>query len=390
MRHAAPGSRPTESLFYLPLVYLIGRLSSFKPYIGVDHTKVRDDVLRLAGFTLITDDKGTPTHATDGTSTWPLKSTSSKARDGLYRVVHFAWYHQTQVYRLQAKARCASPVKGLNGEWALTALGADEAKQLRELYDGQIQLSSGPNVTAQFLGENFERFYPRMTSHLRRKMKRSEMFDKVDDHAMNWISKVIERDGLRSRIEAHKPIAPSQVCAWARRGAYSDIRNEGREPVARVLHGAMTPKEVRVHSTVNWTEEVIPRTINDSEGLSGMRVTAHREEEGAETDSIQYLMDTHSSASVEETVGNQEAFKFCLERVSEILHEEISQEHDPDWHEQLVHDRFIKEMSVREIADAHGLSFEKDQNRIKTALLRVRDVMRRAREEGEFDDLVSR
>ena len=52
MLHSAPGPRPKESLFYQPIVYLIGRLSGFKPYVGVDHKKIRNDVLRLTGLTL--------------------------------------------------------------------------------------------------------------------------------------------------------------------------------------------------------------------------------------------------------------------------------------------------------------------------------------------------
>lgn len=390
MSNAAPGPRPKESLFYLPTVYLIGRLTGFKPYVGVDHAKVRDDALRLAGLKLITDDDGHPTHASDGVSTWSLKSSSSKARDGLYRVIHFSWYHQTRMYRPESEALCAKPIKGARGEWALTALGVKEAKRLREAYEGKIRLSSGPNATAQFIADNFERLYGRITLHLRRKMPRSEMFDKVDDHAMSWIDKVIQRDGLRSRIEGGKSIAPSQVCAWARRGAYSDIRNEGREPVARVFHGALTPKEVRERAEVDWTEEVIPRTINDSEILCGTQYAAHSEDDFVDADAIERVMDQHETATVEDTVAGNEAFEICLERVSEILHEEIAEEHDPDWHEQLVRDRFVKEMSVREIAAAHGLSFEEDQNRIKVALNRVRDVMLRAREEGELDEFIPR
>ena len=390
MLHSAPGPRPKESLFYQPIVYLIGRLSGFKPYVGVDHKKIRNDVLRLTGLTLIEDEDGTPTHATDGESAWVLKSASSKARDGLYRICHFAWYHQTRQYRPESEALCAKPVNGARGEWALTAIGVKEAKRLREIYEGKIQLSSGPNVTAQFIGDNFDRLYGRATLHVRRKLPRSEMFDKVDDHVMNWIDRVIQRDGLRSRIEANKSIAPSQVCAWARRGAYTDIRNEGREPVARVFHGALTPKEVRALADVNWTETVIPRSINDSEVLCGTQYASHSEDDFTDADHIERVMDQHETATVEETVAGNQAFEVCLERVSEILHEEIAEEHDPDWHEQLVRDRFVKEMSVREIAAAHGLSFDDDQNRIKVALNRVRDVMLRAREEGELDEFIVR
>jgi hypothetical protein len=388
MPNAAPGPRPKESLFYSPTVYLIGRLTGFKPYVGVDHKLVRDDALRLAGLTLHDPDEvGHPTHASDGVSMWPLNSSSSKDRDGLYRVAHFGWYHQTRQYRPEAEALCAKPVVGKRGQWALTALGVREAKRLREEFEGKITLSAGPNQTALYLGKHFDKLYGRATLHIRRKMPRSEMFDKVDDHVMNWIDRVIQRDGLRSRIEQGRPIAPSQVCAWARRGAYTDIRNEGREAVARVFHGALTPKEVKARAEVNWTEEIIPRTINESEILAHHQYAAHSEDDFV-SDTVECLMDEHETAAVEETVADKDAFEYALERLSEIIHDEIAVEHDPDWHEQLVKDRFVKEMSVREIAAAHGLSYEDDQNRIKVALNRVRDVMLRARDEGELDDLI--
>lgn len=390
MPHDVPGPRPKESIFYDPTIYLIGRLCNFKPYIGVSHNKIQNDVLRLAGFTLINDEHGNPTHATDGTSAWKLKSASSKKRDGLYRVAHFAWYHQTRQYRPEAEAMCAKSIVGARGDWALTALGAKKAKELRKVYEGKVHLSSGPNATAQFLGENFGRLYDRATHHLRRKMPRSEMFDKVDDHVMNWVDRVIQRDGLRSRIEEGKSIAPSQVCAWARRGAYTDIRNEGREPAARVLYGALTPKEVQARTGTAWITEVIPRSINESEVLCGTQYTSHSEDGVEDSDHIELVMDQHATATVEETFADREAFEVCLDRLSSILHEEIAEEHDPAWHERLVHDHFIKEMSVREIAKAHGLSSNEDQSRIKTALNRVRDVMLQAREDGDLDDLILR
>jgi len=390
MSHAVSGHRPKESSLYEPTVYLIGRLSGFKPYVGVDHSKVQDDVLRLAGFELVDPDgTGEFTHATDGVSTWPLKSSSSQARDGLRRVAHFAWYHQTRQYRPEALALCAKPVSGKRGQWALTALGVKEAKRLREVYEGQIVLSSGPNETARWLGENFDRLYGRATLHLRRKMPRSEQFDKIDDHMMSWIDRVIQRDGLRSRIEAGRSIAPSQVCAWARRGAYTDIRNQGREIVCRVFHGALTPKEVKERDNVNWIEEVVPRTINESELLAHNQYAAHSEDDFV-SDTIECLMDEHETAKVEDTVADQESLEHCLQLVSEIIHDEIDEEHDPAWHQQLVHDRFIKQMSIREIAEEHGLSFENDQNRIKVAFNRIRDVMLRARELGDFDEFLSR
>jgi len=380
MTTAAPGPRPKESLFYAPVIYLIGKLSGFKPYVGVDHRLIQDDALRLAGI----DPENCP---------WPLKSTSSKKRDGLYRVVHFGWYHQTRQYREENEATCCKPLdpdsKGKRGYWALTELGAKRAKALREVYEGQIVLSAGPNATAQFLGDNWERLYEKMTTALCRKMPRSKELDKIDDHAMNWVEKIIQRDGLRSRIREGKSIAPSQVSGWARKLAYTQIRNEGREPVCRVFHGALTPKEVKALAEVDWTEEVIPRTVNESEVLCHNQYAAHSESDWLE-DTTEALQDTHSTALVEETIANNEAMEVCLDQIGSILMAEISDELDPEFHRQLMHDRFVRGLTVREIAEEHGLDFNSEENRIKIALSRVRDVMLQKRDEGVFDDFLTR
>ena len=119
----APATKPGERELRAPLVYVLGRLCGYRPYVGVPLEKVRDEVLRLLGIT-------------PENSPWPLKSTSSKTRDGLYRKVHFTWYHQTRQYRPQMNALCARPISGRRGEWALTLLGVEEARRLRERYEG--------------------------------------------------------------------------------------------------------------------------------------------------------------------------------------------------------------------------------------------------------------
>lgn len=380
MNTAVLGARPKESLFYAPVVYLIGKLSGFKPYVGVDHNLIQDDALRLAGI----DPEDCP---------WPLKSTSSKKRDGLYRVVHFGWYHQTRQYREENEAMCCKPLdpdsRGKRGYWALTDLGVKRAKALREIYEGQIVLSAGPNETAQYLGENWERLYGRITLALRRKMPRSHELDKIDDHAMNWMEKIIQRNGLKSRIQAGKSMAPSTVAGWARKLAYTQIRNEGREPVCRVFHGALTPKEVEALSQGDWTQEVIPRTINESEALCHNQYATHSESDWIE-DSTEAIQDFHETALVEETVANNNAMEVCLDQIGAILASEISDDLDPEFHQRLVFDRFVKGLTVREIAEEHGLDFDTEENRIKVALSRVRDVMLSKRDEGVFDEFLTR
>ena len=158
MSNAAPGHRPTASLLYDPLLYVLGRLSGYQAYVGVPHKEIRDEVLRLARVNL--------------DSEWSRKDASSEIRDGLYRRVHFAWRNQRREYCRSRVAMCAKPTIGARGEWALTENGVRRAKGLHIVH-GRLVFTA--NVTADYLGRNFEKLYGRITLHLRRTMRRSEI-----------------------------------------------------------------------------------------------------------------------------------------------------------------------------------------------------------------------
>lgn len=372
MTSTLSGERPTASLFYEPVVYLLGKLAGFKPYVGVDHELIQDDVLRLAGVELPPTSK--------------RRDANSKIRDGLYRVVHFAWRNQRNGYCGSRTALCAKPMNGVRGHWALTREGAKRAKQLREVYEGKIRLSAGPNATAEFVAGVFPDLYGRLTLHLRRKMPKSDSLDKVEDHAMNWLERVIARNGLRKRLEEGRVPAPSQMCAWARRSAYSDIRNEGREPVCRLFHGALTKPELEDHDVSNWTTTVIPRTINEFEGFQPRRYAEHSEDDSASGDMTDNLADL---SSFEQQFADGDAFDLVLGRVASILHDEIEEANDVDWHLGVALDRYVREMSVREIAEKRGMTYEDGRVKITKALDRVRTLVTQARAQGEFDDVLT-
>lgn len=370
MTSAPSGERPTASLFYDPVVYLIGKHAKWRPYVGVDHEVIRDDAIRLAGLT----------------ATKQGRDACSRKRDGLYRRVHFAWRNQRNGYCGMRAALCAKPMSGERGQWALTREGVKHAKALREVYEGRIRLSSGPNETSLFLAKNFETLYGRLTLHLRRKMPKSDSLDKVEDHAMNWLERVIARDGLRKRLVEKRPPAPSQMCAWVRRSAYSDIRNEGREPVCRLLHGALTKSEFGLYDVSNWTTTVIPRTLNDTEGFTGSRHAEHSEDDASVGDMTDHLTDL---SDMEKAFAGSDEFDMILGRVASILHDEISDPTDVDWYLGVVTDRFVHDLTVREIAEKRGMTYEDGRGKIKNALDRVRTLALQARAEGDFDDMLT-
>jgi hypothetical protein len=353
MRNAAI-SRPTAAKFHQAVVYLIGKLSGWKPYITVQASDVLDDALSLVGI----DPKNSP---------WPLIG-----RDGLYRRVGFAVRNQTRKSCGNRPAYCT--ILGKN-EWALTALGLTESKSLRDKFEGTTTPSHGPNVTAQWIDENYRKLYKRLHSYLERKMPVSAKKVKVEDHIQTFFCNLINRDGLRTRIEEGKSIPYSQVCAWARRSAYSEIRDEGPEPVCRLFHGALTKKEIGNYDPSNWTTEVVPSSINKSEQLNVNPYASHSDEGGA-VDTMDFLADTHN---MEEEILDEDAFGWALEAVGEAIHKEIDADKDPEWHEQLMVDRFVVGLTVKELAEKHGI----DRNKATVALGRIRKAV--IRHKADFD-----
>jgi len=442
------GDKPTEKLFYGPVIYLIGKLCNFKPYVGVHHTLIENDAMRLAGLDLIMgeeNDGEVAVAATDGLGTWPLKSTSSEKRDGLLRIVHFGWYHQTRHYRPDPKALCGRPIRpeievlqnemwdllGLaqkysdvlddprlpaelrplkkeaevrikvlekrlskpkraklkeirtqirelkklhRGQWALTELGAKEAKALRAVYEGQIELSVGPNETAQYLAENWPRLYKDAVTGVGNKMPVSYALAREEDHVMNWVEKTIQRNGLKRRLDQGKGVAPSQMAGWARKAAISQIRDESRKPVCRLFHGALTPAERAEIDSRNWTEVVTPQTINESDILCHNQYATHSEDDFI-SDPAEGIQDTHIFSRFAETFADMDCLIQVIQRAQNIIREEFDPELDPEFHAQLVHDRFVDELDLREIANKHGMKYARCKRRIEISINRVRDVI---------------
>ena len=379
MTNAASG-RPTASTFFDALVYVLAKRSGYQPYTGVPHEDVLEEVLIASGI----DPENSP---------WPLHG-----RDGLFRRIHFAWRNQASPEcgnkpALTARAACtevddSGTPKVNKGLWAVTLTGVKKALLLRPVFENNLQHDQGPNLTAQWIAHHWRVLWPRVIRHLNRKMGRSAEFNKVEDHVANYFSGLIIRDGLRNYIEAGRRIAPSEVCAWARKSAYSDIRNEGREPVCRTLHGALTKKEIALFDPRGWPDVIVPSTIGHSDRLD---ISAQRFQMGdfgdEAPDGTAYILDTHD---FEEEVVAEQAIELIVNRMSSVITANISPEKDPEWHRGVAIDRFVLEMSVKEIAASRGLNYETDRNKITLALNRVRKAMEGARDAGDLDDVMNR
>jgi hypothetical protein len=97
-------------------------------------------------------------------------------------------------------------------------------------------------------------------------------------------------------------------------------------------------------------------------------------------DAMDFLADSHN---MEEDILDEDAFGWALEAVGEALYEEIDEEKDPEWHEQLMVDRFVVGLTVKELAEKHGI----DRNKATVALGRIRKAV--TRHKADFDSFRS-
>lgn len=385
MRKTKVPSQPTASFFNEVVVVALARLSGWRAYIGVPHHLVCEEVLRLLEI-----DPQQTHHMLTG-------------RDGLYRRIGWAVRNQSRRY---CGLSIALTTILETGVWAITAYGLKEAytKTLDfeerpspqpeipvevvsaevipvEVIPVEVVSKPGPNVTAKWVEQHYRPLYARLQNYLGRKLPKSKELTKVDDHIQTFFANLIRRDGLRTRIEEGKLISYSHVCAWVKRSAISEIRDEGTKPVCRVFHGALTKTEQlqEKHSPETWTTTVVPRSINSNETE---HVYTRTKDPDATTSSWDEAI--ASDRDVEGEVLDKDAFLKALSAISTVLEQEIREDRNPAFYAQLVQDRFVLEHTVNEIADKYGITRNQATvmlSHLRKAVARQRDVL------DEFRDL---
>lgn len=105
---------------------------------------------------------------------------------------------------------------------------------------------SGTNVTAAWLAANVTEHYLKgIITHLSRKAKRSVEFNEIGELVHTYLANLINRDGLRARLEKGCHPSPSDIKGWVYHGALSQWRDEGKDALTRTLKGCRTEREVQ-------------------------------------------------------------------------------------------------------------------------------------------------
>ena len=368
--------RPKESLFYSTVLYTLARESGWKSNVGVSLNPLYDTILKLSGFEVVNADGQDWAQDTEG-NRFALRDSSPGKRDGLYRRLHFATYHQTVSHRPPDKACVAKPTEGAKrGRWALTELGLAKAKALRAQFEAiENGVALEPNETAKFFGEHYERYHERMVNHLNRKLPHSAALGKIEDHVGNFLMSKIKTNAFAEMLAQNRVPPPSVVANWCLRSAHSDLRNEARNPVTRCMHGALLKHEIEQNEAVNWTEKVVITSL--SEGCGQTR-TGENESYG---DPVEALPQTLDEADPEKSVSDQMAMVRLMRKLKSILAEKLPPTQCVDWHYDLLVSKWVKGMTVKEIIEEQKLD-PADTGKVNAAVSRIRGIMRTERENG--------
>lgn len=342
---------PTYSHFNNPLVKVLGLRTNFETGAYVFNRDVYDDIIREAGFD--PDNLTAYGFEADG---WRRKGRSPA---GLERNVSLCF----RFMRKRPK-KGSSPfvVQGdKKGQWGLTPEGIQRSLELNDLAP-----KVGQNLTAAFLEELFGKgnlltspAYQILCQAVSSHLPVSARSARVEDHVQQYLMRAIQRDSLRSRILSGKIPRLSHIRTFAVRSAYTDCRDDARNPVNRELYGARTRKELaeQKQGKTPITDSRISWDHNDG-------VTTMRDIEDTTTLTPEDMM----------------AFEETWEVLTDVLEEEMP----------VAGVRYggvlkmrLEGHTVKEIGEMESVS----RHRAATILSEGRKRLRAARENGLLDDV---
>ena len=106
------------------------------------------------------------------------------------------------------------------------------------------------NITTKFLdtllhpnGRRNDALWNTLRNAVSHKLPMSAKTDIIDDHIQNCLLKIMARDSFRERLLAGIIPTASHLASYAVNAGYTDVRDSGKEPVARAQCGAQTTSE---------------------------------------------------------------------------------------------------------------------------------------------------
>jgi len=358
-RLLCPVPVPTLSVFYHPVLKVLGRRTNFEPYVLVKlDDALRGEILREAGF----DPDNLPEE-------W-VRTRRQKPK-GLDRSIGEAYRFQNLDKSYARKMRAKQGARtipsdhpqGRRGWWGLTEEGVKQAKFLSQEPKKERKK---PNATSLWLtkhltpkpGQPESRLMAMMKAAVAKKCPISASMDQIEDHVQQCFLRLIRRDALRKRIEQGQKISYTHIATYAVRSAYTDVRDAGTEPVTREMLGARTEKERS-------------RYKEGSPPQMGILTPGIEMSEGHE------LLDVHDdTTNPAEFLTERLSFERLWTRLEDAMR--ASKPHAYERYVGLLRMQILDGCSVKEIAEKEGVSPHRAATMLQEARRAIRQVGRDA------------
>ena len=355
---------PKYTAFIQPVLRILGRRTQFQPHIVVK----LDDALRAE---ILTEAGHDPTALPDH---W-VATRKSKTPAGIdtniavaYRFLH----HHTH----QGRNGQAWGLQLGRNKWGLTELGVTEARRLvpapAEVKPKRARLDR-PNATSLWLtkhltpkpGASESKLMRMMKAAVAKKCPVSASMDQVEDHVQQCFLRLIRRDSLRKRLEDGGSITYTHIATYAVRSAYTDIRDAGTEPLLREQLGARTEKERR--------DRAEALEANPEATLSKVCIRTANVEMGEYHELVEV---TDPSALASEALVERLSFEKMWGRLQTAM--KVAKPHAYSRYVGILKMQILEGRSVKEIAEAEGVSPHRAATMLQEARRAVRDAGRTA------------
>lgn len=405
-------SRPTGKWFRLHLLYVLGQLCESEPFTGADPDLTTTKVLELAGI----DPDDPP---------WPVETRADDPR----RLIGFTFRNLRPGY----KKYNFLTMELDDGTWALSVLGCAKAKEIdpdrlpkykpqksvtevlsnaqakagvSSVYEKVTDLTlenvstlvsvaaQAPpptpvstaikvveprrvpkdcNLTAQYLREHGRELYARLSKYLSRKFTTSREQGLIEDHIQTFFAAFINADKLGPRLERGEKVPLGQVCVFARKNVISQIRDNARRPLHRIMQGARTEKErkdakdaLKANPDIeSWSQRVFVRQGDY------MKSSWNAEDE-TWTNPMEALSDDSTIQILDEKLAFDEGFSSFQKALRRRAPSQADEFAD------ILQDRFVMEMTVKECAEKRGITRNQAASMLRTA----RNIIAREYERG--------
>ena len=270
-------------------------------------------------------------------------------------------------------------VQQKRNRWLLTLKGIEEAVALRSKY------APDRNVTVFWLNSVLNHYYPQMERHLSAKYPRSRDFNEIFDLVNEYLTNLMDRDGLRKRIVAGKFPSASQLCHWACRQACSQFRNEGRDAHTRSFKGALTERDRRHLQSMSegGPQDLLADTMivadhdpiylqMDNDGRQG--ALPSRSMQNAP------LMDV-CGGDLEDEVSIRLSKEYGFQVIEGVIRKH--KKGAPDRYVRLARAYMLEGSDINDIARMEGVT----RNRAASLVSTIRHVLAKAQAAGELDEI---